>query len=105
MRKLLLFYAVVLFAAAPGHAENKAASYQGEIVMTAKGELVSPWKRTRICGQSGQQDCRDVIYNPKTKEAASLDGRWSTQFEPTGQGQEVRRAEKALEKAKRLNAH
>lgn len=59
-----------------------------EIVITAGGELNSPWVEKRTCGENG---CRVLIYNTETLEIARVDGRLTSYFRLTGVGEEVAR--------------
>jgi hypothetical protein len=45
-----------------------------------------------------------VIVDPATREIAKLDNRWTSKFEATGNGLEVRRAESARDKAAKLKS-
>ena len=59
-----------------------------EIIITADGELNSPWVEKQTCGDSG---CRVLIYNTETLEIARVDGRLTSYFRLTGVGEEVAR--------------
>jgi hypothetical protein len=84
-----------------GSAFAQVKPYQGEIVMTQSGDLKPPWKKYRWCKTDAS--CSTLIRNPVTHEVARLGDRWSSRFEPTGRGQEVRRVESAMAKAIRLS--
>lgn len=74
--------------------------FEGEIVMTAAGTLVAPWVETTGC-RDKNAGCPMIIVNLKTREIARVDDRWSTRFQPSGNGQEIRRVETSLAKAER----
>jgi hypothetical protein len=95
---------VILVALAMTNSGSSIAQvkpYQGEIVMTQSGDLKPPWKKYRWCKTDAS--CSTLIRNPVTHEVARLGDRWSSRFEPTGRGQEVRRVESAMAKAIRLS--
>jgi hypothetical protein len=95
---------VILVALAMTNSGSSIAQvkpYQGEIVMTQSGDLKPPWKKYRWCKTDAA--CSTLIRNPITHEVARLGDHWSSRFEPTGRGQEVRRVESAMDKAIRLS--
>lgn len=104
MRSQAIILGLALAASMPMKAGAQGAAdkrpYNGEIVMTPSGQLVAPWKEIRSCDEKGK--CIVVVANPKTREIARYEGRWSSRFELTGNGRQVRRAETALAKAQRL---
>jgi hypothetical protein len=75
--------------------------YQGEIVVAANGELAKPWVESRACAKS-TDTCKTMIVNPSTNEIAKLGDQLNSRFEATGNGLEIRRAEKTSDKAMRL---
>ena len=73
-----------------------------EMIMSRSGELVAPWKYVRACRDKALTQCSTAVVNSKTREIAQVGGQWSSRFEKTGDGQEVKRAESAKAKAARL---
>jgi hypothetical protein len=103
MLKILLPAAVFAIGAGPA-AGQAVSAYKGELVLNAKGEPVAPWRELRICEDENRKaiPCRVLIVKGATDEIAIMDGQMATQFERTGNGQEVQRAESANAKAARL---
>lgn len=83
--------------------QQTPAPYVGEIVMTANGQPAAPWMTRELC-RDGASTCATALMNPETDEIAMMGGVVGTDFERTGNGQEIRRAETALAKAIRLEA-
>ena len=82
---------------APGASPN---AYEGETVMTRDGFLAAPWKEVRACkNKEMTEGCVTAVVHAKTREIARAGAKWSSKFEPTGSGKEVRRAETAMDKA------
>jgi hypothetical protein len=79
------------------------SAYQGERVATADGRAVSPWVEKQYCPDAGST-CQRMVVDPETGEIARLGNRVNSRFELTGNGQELRRAETAMDKAIRLKA-
>jgi hypothetical protein len=95
------FFISAIALATPALASAQAVkSYAGEVVMKATGELAAGWQEMRMCVT--QERCAMAVYNPTTREVARFGDRWATKFAPTGNGQEVQRAESAMAKAVRL---
>lgn len=82
-----------------GVAQAQPVAEQPAVVQSADGKLLSPWVEKRVCPTRGDTTCRNVIVDPATREIAKLDNRWTSKFEATGNGLEVRRAESARDKA------
>lgn len=76
---------------------------RSERVVTAQGQPVAPWVEKRYCATEASV-CEPMIVNPETGEIAKLGSRLGSRFELTGNGQELRRAETAMDKAIRLKA-
>jgi hypothetical protein len=74
-----------------------------EIVITSTGQPHSPWVEATLCLPQNRS-CGPAIYNPETDEIARWRSRLSTEFERTGNGAEIRRAETSVEKAIRLQS-
>ena len=92
--------AITAMAAPSGAIAQTAEPSVGEVVMTQDGVLARPWKEVRAC--VSESHCDVAVLNARTYEVARYGERWSTKFEPTGKGKEVRRAETAMAKAIRL---
>lgn len=80
--------------------QNRIQSYEGEIIVAANGTPTAPWKEIQNCDET--RKCVVILRNSTTHEIARVGERLSTRFVPTGNGKEVRRAEPALDKARRL---
>jgi hypothetical protein len=76
------FLVLALLSAAPAAVGQTPKPYAGEIVITASGQLTGDWKEVPVC--KDRNPCQSAIINTKTREAARLGERWSTEFEPTG---------------------
>lgn len=87
-----------------GVAQAQPVAEQPAVVQSADGKLLSPWVEKRVCPTRGDTTCRNVIVDPATREIAKLDNRWTSKFEATGNGLEVRRAESARDKAAKLKS-
>lgn len=83
-------------------AEARQPSAAGEIVITVDGKLAPPWGEKQAC-VNGTTTCKTMIVNSATNEIARMGDQLSSRFEKTGNGQEVRRAEAAKDKAIRLS--
>jgi predicted transglutaminase-like cysteine proteinase len=99
----ICFLTAALACAVPASRAQVSGDYRGEAVVSSSGEVVAPWVAKRGCKRA-TQECTTLIVNPTTNEIAMIGNRMSSRFERTGNGQEVRRAEKALDKARRLSA-
>jgi len=73
----------------------------GEVIIKPEGQLVSPWVEQKVCEEGV---CRQIVLNPETREIARLNGRLTSIFELSGNGEEVRRAESTMDRALRLQA-
>jgi hypothetical protein len=96
------FLAVALVFALPASLAQASREYRGEVVVSSSGEVVAPWVAKRGC-KRGTQECTTFVVDPNTNEIALIGDRMGSRFERTGNGQEVRRAETALDKARRLS--
>ena len=74
-----------------------------EVIVSATGETAAPWVRRELCQKSTGR-CAMAVTNPETGEVARMGDVVGTDFELTGNGQELRRAETAIDKAIRLRA-
>lgn len=91
-----------LACAVPASSGQVSREYLGEAIVSSSGQVVAPWVAKQGC-KRGTQDCVTLIVNPNTGEIALIGERMSSRFERTGNGQEVRRAETTLAKARRLS--
>jgi hypothetical protein len=73
-----------------------------ETIMNRNGDLVAPWKYVRACRDEKRTQCSMAVVHSKTREIAKVGEQWSSRFERTGNGLEVKRAESAIAKAARL---
>lgn len=104
MKRAILAATMIGALLAPAAVSQQTpAPYFGEIVMTANGQPASPWIARELC-RDGANSCATALMNPETDEIAMMGGVLGTDFERTGNGQEIRRAETALAKAIRLEA-
>jgi predicted transglutaminase-like cysteine proteinase len=101
----LAFASLVLsLAVSPMAAAQEAATGNKlEVIVSASGEPMSPWVFRQLCQKSNGR-CALALMNPATGEVARMGGNLGTDFEFTGNGQELRRAETALDRAIRLKA-
>jgi len=88
---------------APVAAGQETAAAKLEVIVSASGEATAPWVLRKLCQKSTGR-CAMALMNPETGEVARMGDTLGTDFELTGNGQELRRAETALDKAVRLKA-
>jgi hypothetical protein len=72
-----------------------------ETVITRSGEVVMPWEKRQICRRTTGR-CDWAVVNLETGEIARMGEVLGSEFEATSNGQEVRRAETARDRAVRL---
>jgi hypothetical protein len=97
-RTLLVAGLLVALGAATAGAQVSTPN-AGEVIITSEGQPVSPWIEKKVCEDDV---CRQIVLNPETREIARLNGRLTSIFELSGNGEEVRRAESAMDRALRL---
>jgi predicted transglutaminase-like cysteine proteinase len=84
-------------------AQELGASAKLEVIVSPSGEAAAPWVFRQLCQKSTGR-CAMALMNPGTGEVARMGGMLGTDFELTGNGQEIRRAETAMDRAIRLKA-
>ena len=100
----LVVHLVMGLSLAPVAAAQEAgAGGRLEVIVSASGEIAAPWVMRELCQKSTGR-CAMAVTNPETGEVARMGDVLGTDFELTGNGQELRRAETAIDKAIRLRA-
>ena len=104
MRVALMGAGLVMgLSLAPAASGQEASQLKLEVIVSASGEPAAPWVSRELCQKSTGR-CAMALMNPDTGEVAQMGGVLGTEFERTGNGQEIRRAETAMDKAVRLSA-
>lgn len=103
MKRALL--ATLICVSCLGAAEGQVAraGVTGEIVASSTGAPQSPWVERQLCRKTTGK-CEAALMNPETGEVARMGDVLGTDFERSGNGEEIRRAETAMEKAVRFKA-
>lgn len=89
MKKLVAVSALLIALMASVASAQVPAGQDGEVVITAEGQLSPPWIEKSVCDEDV---CRLIVFNPETHEIARLNGRLTSAFMLSGEGQEVVRA-------------
>lgn len=102
MRLALMGAGLVMgLSLAPAASGQEASQVKLEVIVSASGEPAAPWVSRELCQKSTGR-CAMALMNADTGEVARMGSALGTDFELTGNGQEIRRAESAMEKAIRL---
>lgn len=92
---------VLVVSLMPVASGQEPAGPRLEVIVSAAGETAAPWVTRELCQKSTGR-CAMAVTNPETGEVARMGDVVGTDFELTGKGQELRRAETAIDKAIRL---
>lgn len=106
LKRLLSFTGLagaLALAGLPAFAQTPSSTGapQLEIIMNSAGQLMGAWVQESVCQPNGAK-CVTAIFNSETGEGAKTGDRICSGFEASGNGQEIRRAENAMSKARRL---
>ncbi|MEY2758101.1 MAG: hypothetical protein RIR33_1879 [Pseudomonadota bacterium] len=103
MRLLSIGLVMGVLLAPVAAAQEPGATTKLEVIVSPSGEAAAPWVFRQLCQKSTGR-CMMALMNPGTDEVARMGGVLGTDFELTGNGLEIRRAETALDRAIRLKA-
>ncbi len=102
--RLALTGLILVFALAPAARGQQSASAPTlEVIVSASGATAAPWVTRELCQKSTAR-CAMAVMNLETGEVARMGDAVGTDFELTGNGQELRRVETAMDKAIRLKS-
>ncbi|MEY2759837.1 MAG: hypothetical protein RIR33_3615 [Pseudomonadota bacterium] len=94
---------ILVFALAPAASGQETSAPKLEVIVSASGATAVPWVTRALC-QKSKGRCAMAVMNPETGEVARMGDAVGTDFELTGNGQELRRVETAMDKAIRLKS-